>query len=198
MMLAAITATMAAALPRGALAQSPAPRPEIATAAPSADAEPASLAELFTELKRESDPRQARDVADRIWAEWRDSGSATVNLMMQWANEAVEEERHGTALDLLDQVTILAPDYAEGWNRRATVHYLMKNHGKSMSDINRVLELEPRHFGALAGMAGILKEAGRDAAALRAYERALDIYPADRALQRQMTDLADELSGDPA
>lgn len=194
----AILAAIGAVAP-GALAQSPTPRPEVANAAPSTGSEPASsLAELFAELKRESNPRQARDVADRIWAEWRDSGSATVNLMMQWANEAVEEERHGTALDLLDQVTILAPDYAEGWNRRATVHYLMKNHGKSMSDINRVLELEPRHFGALAGMAGILKEAGRNSAALRAYERALDIYPADRAMQRQMTDLADELSGDPA
>jgi tetratricopeptide (TPR) repeat protein len=110
-----------------------------------------SLDTLFAELKRERDEKQAKRISERIWAKWRDSGSATANLLMQWADKAVTEKKNGLALDLLDQVVVLMPGYAEGWNRRATLNYAMGNHDKSMADISRVLALEPRHFGAISG-----------------------------------------------
>jgi tetratricopeptide (TPR) repeat protein len=180
-----------------AQAQEPA-APDASPSAPvAAESRDERLDALFAELKRTSQQRDARRVVDQIWAEWNDSGSATVNLLMQWAQAAIEDERHGTALDLLDQVTTLVPDYAEGWNRRATLHYAMEDHAKSMADINRVLSLEPRHFGALAGMAAIMTEAGNDRLALRAYLRSLEVYPADRATQRQVGELEDKLSGNP-
>ena len=106
------------------------------------------LDELFTELKRAGNEQAAERISVRIAEEWSRSGSATVDLLMQWAQEAMGREEYPAALDFLDQVVTLAPDYAEGWNRRATLHFAMDNYGKSMSDIARTLRLEPRHFGA--------------------------------------------------
>ncbi len=127
--------------------------------------------------------------------EWADSGSASINLLMQWAEKAVSEKRNGAALDLFDQVVALDPTYVEGWNRRATLHYQMGNLRKSMSDINRVLALEPRHFGALAGMAAILTDAGKDQLALKAWEQFLTVYPSERNAQKQLGDLEEKLAG---
>lgn len=150
---------------------------------------------LFQQLKRQRDPDQAREISEQIRMEWNDSGSATVNLIMQWANDAIRDKRNGAALDFLDQVTTLKPDYVEGWNRRATLHYTMGNARKSMADINHVLSLEPRHFGALAGMAAILTEASKDTLAMQAWERFLEIYPADRQAQEQYNTLSEKLAG---
>ncbi len=153
------------------------------------------LDDLFTELKRARDDSKATDIANRIRMEWADSGSASINLLMQWAEKAVSEKRNGAALDLFDQVVALDPTYVEGWNRRATLHYQMGNYRKSMSDINRVLALEPRHFGALAGMAAILSSAGKDELALKAWEQFLDVYPSERNAQKQVGDLEEKLAG---
>lgn len=150
---------------------------------------------LFAELKKTSDADKAKDIADRIRLEWQDSGSASVNLLMQWASKAVESNKQAIALDLYDQAIALAPDYVEGWNQRATLHYQMGNYRKSMSDINRVLILEPRHFGALAGMAAILSTSGKDELALRAWEQFLAVYPADRKAQEQFGEIEEKLAG---
>ncbi|MFK0277541.1 tetratricopeptide (TPR) repeat protein [Ensifer sp. KUDG1] len=150
---------------------------------------------LFADLKKERDPDKARELSNQIRMEWQDSGSATVNLLMQWADKAISDNKQPAALDILDQVIALAPNYVEGWNRRATLHYTMGNYRKSMADINRVLSIEPRHFGALAGMAAILGASGKDELAMRAWEQFLDIYPADRKAQEQLGELAEKLAG---
>ncbi|MGO4620948.1 hypothetical protein AB4Z34_11220 [Ensifer sp. 2YAB10] len=150
---------------------------------------------LFADLKKERDADKARELANQIRVEWQDSGSATVNLLMQWADKAITDNKQAAALDILDQVITLAPNYVEGWNRRATLHYAMGNYRKSMSDINRVLAIEPRHFGALAGMAAILDASGKDELAMRAWEQFLNIYPADRKAQERLGELAEKLAG---
>lgn len=160
------------------------------------DAYGQQLDELFAELKRERNEQAARRIATRIRARWRNSGSATADLLMARADAAMEARKFNVALDLLDQVVVLFPGYAEGWNRRATLHYTMNDFAKAMADISRTLELEPRHFGALAGMAGILKETGRQKMALEAYRRVLEIYPMLRSAQREVTRLSDKLTGD--
>lgn len=186
----------ALALPAVALSTPSPAQDETSKPASGAAAQPAdALDALFGELKRERDAKQAKRISDRIWARWRDSGSATSNLLMQWADKAMGEKKYGLALDLLDQVVVLMPDFAEGWNRRATLHYVMGNHAKSMADINRVLSLEPRHFGAIAGMAAILSAAGQDELALRAWEQMLEVYPANREAQDKLGELADKLAG---
>ncbi|WP_018235576.1 hypothetical protein [Ensifer sp. BR816] len=169
----------------------PAPQPETA----SLSTPKQRLDALFLDLKKERDENKARELADRIRLEWQDSGSATVNLLMQSADKAITDEKKPVALDILDQVIALAPNYVEGWNRRATLHFQMGNYRKSMSDINRVLAIEPRHFGAIAGMATMLEAAGRNELALRAWQQFLDLYPSDRKAQEQFGELAEKLAG---
>lgn len=192
-------------LPSGAAAQSPDTivtdqLGEAVGALPDAEApqpqdRAARLEKLFGDLKRERNPRGAERIANFIREEWARSGSASIDLLMQWSSRAIEEKKYDAALDFLDQVTMLEPDFAEGWNRRATVHYMMNSYAKSMSDIERALRLEPRHFGALSGMAEIFKAYGRKQAAMDAYGRVLSVYPALRPAQQQLGTLADELAG---
>jgi tetratricopeptide (TPR) repeat protein len=153
------------------------------------------LDSLFAKLKRERSPEVAHAIADQIRQAFTVSGSATVDMLMASSSKALEEKRYGAALDFVDQVTLLAPKFAEGWNRRATIHYLMGNYGKSMSDVARTLALEPRHIGALSGLAGILEDSGHDAQALKAWEAYLSYYPADRDAQKEALDLINKLSG---
>lgn len=175
----------------------PAVAPQQANPAiPTSASQPANpLDPLFEALKRERDPDKARGIATQIMTDMNDSGSATVNLLMQWAATAIKEKRNAAALDFLDQVTLLDPAYPEGWNRRATLHYTMGNTRKSMADIAEVLKHEPRHFGAIAGMAGILMEAGKDELALKAWEDYLAIYPADRDAQEAVAKLSEKIAG---
>jgi tetratricopeptide (TPR) repeat protein len=181
-----------ASLPASAAEGSPPP----ADAETSSEAPEGRLDKLFSELKRERNERAAERIASRIWSEWFKSGSATIDLMMQWAQTAADKKDFDVALDFLDQVVVLSPDFAEGWNRRATVHFLMNNYAKSMADIDRTLQLEPRHFGALSGMAQILRNTGRKELALDAYLRVLDIYPMNRGAQTEVATLSEELSGE--
>jgi tetratricopeptide (TPR) repeat protein len=163
---------------------------------PDANASPKQrLDNLYAQLKRERDPEKANGIAQEIRVEWNDSGSATVNLLMQWADKAIEDKRNVAALDFLDQAIALKPTYAESWNRRATLNYASGNYRKSMSDIEHVLELDPRHFGALSGMAAILNDTGNEQLTLKAWERFLDVFPANRTAQDQVNTLSEKLAG---
>ena len=154
------------------------------------------LDKLFADLKRERNEKAAERIAGQIWEEWFKSGSASIDLMMMWAQHAMEQQKYDVALDFLDEVTTLSPNYAEGWNRRATLHFMMSNYSKSMSDIDHTLSLEPRHFGALSGMAQILKSSGKKELALKAYQQVLDIYPMMRSAQNEVATLSEELAGE--
>jgi tetratricopeptide (TPR) repeat protein len=90
---------------------------------------------------------------------------------------AADEKDYDLAIRLLGAVIELKPDYAEGWNRRATIFYLKKDYAHAVADIREVLVREPRHFGALSGLGLILQEIGDEKHALEAYRRALAIDP---------------------
>ncbi|WP_315924737.1 hypothetical protein [Mesorhizobium sp. SP-1A] len=190
-------------LPAAAQEQAPAQPPRQAApgaAPPPADTLPQTrsqrLDKLFAALKRERNEKAAERIVAQIWQEWAQSGSASIDLMMQWSQKAVEEQKYDVALDFLDEVVTLDPSYAEGWNRRASVHFLMKNYAKSMADILKTLELEPRHFGALSGLAAIMADTGRKQDALEAWQRVLDIYPMSRNAQNQVATLSEDLAGE--
>lgn len=153
------------------------------------------LDQLFAELKRTADEAVARRISQRIKSEWLKSGSATIDLLMEWSGKAVRERRYDAALDFLDEIVTLAPAYAEAWNLRASIHFARQDFVRSMADIDRVLDLEPRHFGALAFMATILRETGHEAAAARVYERLLNVYPMMRTAQTELGKLADKMAG---
>ena len=158
-------------------------------------AEETTIDSLLADLKRERQARQAQRIANQITARWNESGSATVDLLMEWAKKATEEKRHAAALDFLDQAIVLRPDAVGAWNQRATLHFIMGNYQKSVADIEKVLELEPRHFGALAGFAAILADRGAEEASLAAWERYLEIDPADRQAQEFVITLSEKLAG---
>ena len=153
------------------------------------------LDQLFTELRRSGDEAVARRISQRIRSEWAKSGSATIDLLMQRSNRAVDAKQYDAALDYLDEVVTLFPLYAEGWNLRATVHLARDDLARAMADIEQTLQLEPRHFGALAGMAAILRDTGHEAAAASIYERLLKLYPMMRSAQKELGTLADHMTG---
>lgn len=154
----------------------------------------ADLDRLFGELRKTSDEAKAKNIAGQIYRMWNQSGSATIDLMMGWANDAIAEKKYPVAVDFLNEIVVLKPDYAEGWNRRATLFFLMNDYTSAMRDIDRTLRLEPRHFAALTGMGAILRETGRKELALRAYERALAAYPMLRDAQKEAGEITDELT----
>lgn len=152
------------------------------------------LNKLFDELLKTSNEVKARRIAAQISNIWAQSGSATVDLLLVWSYEAMQQKKYAVAIDFLDEAIALAPDNPESWNRRAALHVLNNEYSRAIYDINRVLELEPRHFGALVGLAGILQETGRKATALKVYERVLALYPMMREAQLQVQLLSEELS----
>lgn len=135
------------------------------------------LDSLFHELHVTDDSDQADNIERTIWEIWTDSGRDDVNALMRQGIEAMSLRRYDEALEAFDDVIELDPDFAEGWNKRATVYWLMDRNANSVEDIQRTLALEPRHFGAIAGMGLILFEQGDKAGALRAFEEVLKINP---------------------
>jgi Flp pilus assembly protein TadD len=136
-----------------------------------------SLEFLFGALKVAPDDAAARYVEARIWSIWTRTSSDTAQLLMGRAKTAVDAKNYETALQLLNKVTLLRPDYVEGWNRRATIYFLQNNYTAALADIRQVLAREPRHFGALAGLGMILQEIGEERRALEAFRKALEINP---------------------
>lgn len=136
-----------------------------------------TMDELFATLADPADEARGRSAEEEIQRRWSRSGSATIDLLMGWAQESLAAKDYGGALDFLDQVVMLKPDYAEGWNRRATVFYLEDDYGKALADLEKVLTLEPRHFGALAGIGMIFRDIDRKADALAAFEKAIALDP---------------------
>lgn len=151
---------------------------------------------LFDDLASADGDAQAKMRAYRIQIQWLKSGSDTVDLLMQRAGAALQQEDLNLAQDLLDVVVTLAPDYAEGWNRRATVFYMKSDLAKSLADIERTLSLEPRHWGALSGLAIIQRRMGQESRSLETFRRALAINPGLKSARDAIDSLEDDLSGE--
>jgi tetratricopeptide (TPR) repeat protein len=150
---------------------------------------------LFDALKVAPDAESAKAIEQRIWALWIVSGSDTCNLLMGRAKLAADEKDYDLAIKLLNAVIELKPDYAEGWNRRATIYYLKKDYAHSIADIREVLAREPRHFGALSGLGLILQEIGDDKHALEAYRRVLAIDPREERVAETVKSLSEKVEG---
>jgi tetratricopeptide (TPR) repeat protein len=154
-----------------------------------------SLDFLFGALKAAPDDDSAKSIEDRIWARWLASGSDTVTLLMSRAKAAVESNDLDLAVRLLDAVVELRPKYVEAWNRRATVFFLKKDYASALADMRKVLALEPRHFGALAGLGMIMQEIGDDRHALEAYRRAAELYPRLKGMDDKIKSLSEKVEG---
>ena len=144
---------------------------------PDAAAKAQRLDQLFGRLKSATDEREADAAVAEIWRLWQRTGTPELDQSMERVGALLGQGLHPLALPMLDDMVARAPDWAEAWNKRATALYLAGEHDRSLADINRVLTLEPRHFGALAGMGLIRIARGQYREALAAYRRALTVNP---------------------
>ena len=142
-----------------------------------ADQRDPRLGGLFAALAQAPRLSVALTIEATIWEIWLDGGEPTLNELMGRGVEAMQENRLGDAAECFTELILAAPGFAEAWNKRATVYYLMDRLEGSVRDIERTLALEPRHFGAISGMGLIFLERGDEQGALDAFEKVLEIHP---------------------
>lgn len=160
-----------------------------------ADQKDPRLPELFDLLKKAPDPGSAQQVETLIWALWFHSDNPEVEKLMNTGVTAMSASEFPMAIDAFKHVTELAPDFAEGWNKLATVHYLVGDYQDSLDEIGHTLELEPRHFGALSGLGLVQVELDHTEQALDAFERALEVYPMLQGARMNAETLRKQLRG---
>jgi tetratricopeptide (TPR) repeat protein len=183
----------------GSMASAQAPTPRTHGASPSLPKTPAEreriLSDLYAHLAAATDEESAKTVAEGIERLWLNSGSDTIDLLMERSMKAVSEKNLDLAIALLNYVVELAPDFTEGWNRRAYVHYMKGEIDLALGDLRRALALDPNHFKALDGFAQILREIGQKKAALKAFKQLLDVHPYWSGAQDAVDELAREVEG---
>ena len=155
----------------------------------------ATLERLFQRLHDAATQEEAEGVARLIQRRWARSGSDTADLLMTRAQQALKDKQNELAIELLDRVISLKPDWAEAWNQRANALYLMGDSIRSMLDIGETLKREPRHYGAMMGLGMILRQQGDDKAAMTAFRKALEVYPQFDAVKKAVDSLKTEVDG---
>ena len=148
----------------------------VASSATSNQSDP-RLPALFEDLRKAASPAEVRLFEDAIWRVWLQTGQRSTDRLMHEGIAAMHRQQGELALARFDAVIEQLPDYAEAWNKRATLHFLQGKFSESISDIDRALELEPRHFGALEGLGQIRDLQNEPEEALAAYRRALEVHP---------------------
>ncbi|MCR9219737.1 MAG: tetratricopeptide repeat protein [Alphaproteobacteria bacterium] len=153
----------------------------LAVAAPapaSADQADPRLDDLFRTLQGgELSFGEARGIETRIWGIWLETESAAAEVLLRDGMDAMRDFDLDRAEESFSALVALSPDFAEGWNKRATIRYHVGDYQGSIADIKRTLSLEPRHFGAMAGLGLVYDALGEPEPAVEAFERALELNP---------------------
>ena len=152
-------------------------------------------ADLYGRLAAAKDADETAGIITLLLHSYSESGSDTADLLLKRAHQAIGVENYVDALKILDTTIALLPDWAEGWNARATARYLDDDYNGSMADIAQTLKREPNHLGALMGMGMILEARGKREDALKVYERVLGIAPHWRNAQEAADKLKAALAG---
>jgi len=159
-----------------------------------AAAQSAELDALFERLQ-EPDLPDWELVEAEIWRHWSRSGSSAMDLLLQRGRTALEAGDTAAAIEHFTALTDHAPDFAEGWNARATAYFHAGLYGPSVADIQRTLALNPRHFGALSGFATILEATGKPGDALDVWRAAQAIHPHSPGINEAVERLERLVSG---
>ncbi|WP_322891339.1 MULTISPECIES: tetratricopeptide repeat protein [unclassified Yoonia] len=152
------------------------------------------LDQLFAELSQTDEAGSLR-IEQQIIAEWGKSGSASIDLLLRRGQDALDDGEPDAALDHFSALVDHAPDFAEGYYLRATSFYLLDEIGPAMADLEEVLTRNPRHFEAMRGLAVMMEETGRPAAALALYGMILEIVPFSAEAQAERLRLQQQLEG---
>jgi tetratricopeptide (TPR) repeat protein len=151
--------------------------PQAKQAEPPAKTPAEERADLYARLAASKDADETGGIITKLLHSYSESGSDTADLLLRRARQAIGVENYADALKILDTTVALQPDWAEGWNARATVRYLDDDYKGSMADIAQTLKRDPKHLGALMGMGMILEAREKREDALKVYERVLEIAP---------------------
>jgi len=152
-----------------------------------------ALPDLFSKLRSAETRQDALRVERRIWAIWKQHDDPRVETRMRVGIRYMGTRFLEKARDTFSDIIEIAPDYAEGWNKRATVHYMMGHYEASVTDIARTLQLEPRHFGALSGLGQIYRRLDNPGQALEIFETVLEIHPHAARTAQAIEELRAEL-----
>ena len=142
-----------------------------------ADQNDPRLNNLFKKLNETENQDEIRDLISDIWNIWYEVDDPKVIEYFEKGIQAMNLRNYPLAIRFFNNLIEEDPNFAEGWNKRATVHFMMGNFDQSMQDIIKTLELEPRHFGALDGMGLIFIHQGQFQQAIDVYDKMLEIFP---------------------
>ena len=141
-----------------------------------ADQNEPGLNALFEQLQTAT--RQSTEsIKKKIRADWNKHPDAEITRLISEGESSIGAREYGRAMEIYTRITEKAPEFAEGWNKLATVSFLVRDHAHSVLYIQKTLALEPRHFGALSGMGLIFLEKGDFNAAQTAFQEVLKISP---------------------
>ena len=140
------------------------------------------LNELFNQLEKVNNPKSAELLERKIWSIWSEHPrDIRLTEKLELGAELIEYGNYDYALKIFDNILATDPGWSEAWNKRATVFFLMNQYKKSLSDIEKVLNIESRHFGALSGQARIFIKLKEYEKAIISLKKALKFYPAFRS-----------------
>ena len=142
-----------------------------------ADQNDPRLNNLFKKLNETENQDEIRDLISDIWNIWYEVDDPKVIEYFEKGIQAMNLRNYPLAIRFFNNLIEEDPNFAEGWNKRATVHFMMGNFDQSMQDIIKTLEFEPRHFGALDGMGLIFIHQGQFQQAIDVYDKMLEIFP---------------------
>ena len=162
-----------------------------APAAPKATSEE----QLFAQLKKAESAEDAHPIEQKLIAMFRASGSPSVDLLMTRANAALATADNKTAKKLLEAVTTIAPNYAEGWHARAGMEQADGDDTAALVSLQKVVLLNPRHFNALNELGDMLQDYGDKAGALKLYRRALELDPQLEGATHKVRELTTSVEG---
>jgi len=137
----------------------------------------AQMEDLFTRLAQTEDAAEAGRIEAEIRIQWAKSGSPAMNLLLKRGDDAMAMGNYPAAVEHFSALVDHDPDFIEGWNARASAYYATGEIGPALADLAHVLELDPRNFDAIAGLAGLLEETGQEEQALEVYRAAHAIHP---------------------
>ena len=156
-----------------------------------ADQNDPALDGLFERLAVTTSDEEASNITREIWQRWTANDDPNISQLMQIGIRGLSYSSYRRALQSFDQVIEMAPEFAEGWNRRATLYYHIKEYRRSIDDIKQTLRLEPRHFGAWSGLGLISVAQDNYSGALAAFKKALSINPHLPNIRRYVQKLED-------
>ncbi len=154
-----------------------------------ADQDDPRLDELFRVLKETQDPGEASVIEAQIWDIWIANDNPEYFDLMVSGIRHMNTNSLSLALQDFNQLIEIAPNYAEAWNKRATIYYLLQDYAASAKDIDKVLELEPFHFGALSGLGLVRLGERKYLEARTAFQTVLEVYPAMIGIKQNLQEL---------